>query len=368
MNICLLSLHYSDYSLRLASALSKRNNVLLIVSLDNFTNELPVKPEDITLPNLTVVAIRHRNIKNPLVFLNALSIVSAIRRFNPDIIHCQETLKDYQVMALPFLSKYPFVLTIHDHVPHSGSDTQILKNSRHGRYRKILRKHADAFIVHGEKIAEEMRLMWPGLKNSIYTANHGVLGELPEKMNYDWEDSLLLFFGRIEEYKGLRYFLDALDILDKRGIKVHGLIAGKGTASMDRERQRIAVMDNCEFRDEYIDNAVIPELFSSAHIVVLPYVDATQSGVASFALQYGRPIIATNVGGLPEMVRNNYNGLIIPPCDSISIADAIVKILSDRELSTSMADNSRQLAVSDYSWDNIARRTVSIYETVLNDI
>src|SRR5512146_668340 len=74
------------------------------------------------------------------------------------------------------------------------------------------------------------------------------------------------------------------------------------------------------------------ELFRNASVVVLPYIEASQSGVVPLAYQYGKPVVATHVGGLPEAVENGRTGLVVPPRDERALASAILRLLGDAEL------------------------------------
>ena len=117
--------------------------------------------------------------------------------------------------------------------------------------------------------------------------------------------------------------------------------------------------------DRYIKDDEIPVLFSRANAIILPYTDATQSGVAAMALSYGRPVISTQVGSIDEVVKNGYNGLIVPPKDTAALSDAILKIISDQELALQMAKNARILAATELSWEVIANETISAYRKAI---
>ena len=125
------------------------------------------------------------------------------------------------------------------------------------------------------------------------------------------DPSTFLFFGRIESYKGLEFFLEAGTLLVKRGFKPRLIVAGTGS-DLARHRARISRMPWVELVDRRIDADEIPDLFARSSAVVLPYTDATQSGVVAMAFGFGRPAISTNVGGLPDVICDGYNGLLVP--------------------------------------------------------
>jgi glycosyltransferase involved in cell wall biosynthesis len=84
------------------------------------------------------------------------------------------------------------------------------------------------------------------------------------------------------------------------------------------------------------------------------------------AMASGRPVVGTNVGGIPYFVQDGFNGLLIPPESPKAISDAVIRILSDKELAKSMGLNGRSLVERDYSWRTMAERTERLYQDLLN--
>lgn len=358
MRIALISLHFSEYAYRLARSLAENNEVLLIVGQENFEHEMGCVPHSTQAPRLKIVSVPRRPLKNPLVVLNALKILIVTHRFRPDVIHCQEDITDYLIWSLLFLKKYPLVLTIHDHIPHTGHDSQ--ENIRKRKYRIYQRKHADAVIVHGERIRAECESIHPWLRGKVTPIPHGPLGNVEKPVEYGWETGTLLFFGRIEEYKGLKYLIDAIRLLKEQACPVHAIIAGKGR-DLDAHRKTILEDPALELLERYINNDETALLFARANIVVLPYTDATQSGVAAMAMRYGRPIIASDVGSIREVVRHGFNGLLVPPRDSVALAAAIRTLVEDSHLAVQFGKNAISLVENELSWPAIAEQTIEVY-------
>jgi len=95
------------------------------------------------------------------------------------------------------------------------------------------------------------------------------------------------------------------------------------------------------FHSEYVPNEQIAVYFSACDAVVLPYLEATQSGVAQLAIGFEKPMIATSVGGMPETIHNGETGLIVPPGDSAALADAVVRFFAMDWLSRSPGISAR---------------------------
>jgi glycosyltransferase involved in cell wall biosynthesis len=141
------------------------------------------------------------------------------------------------------------------------------------------------------------------------------------------EGPLLLFFGFVRPYKGLRFLLQALPRVRARLPKVHLLVAGEFWQDKDTYLELVDQLNlwpTVTLLDYYLPNEEASLCFSAADVVVLPYVRASQSAVIPLAFGYGRPVITTAVGGLVDLVRDGENGLLIPPGDSEALATAVI--------------------------------------------
>jgi len=139
--------------------------------------------------------------------------------------------------------------------------------------------------------------------------------------------NILLFFGIVRRYKGLAYLLAALPAI--RDQLPNALLVVAGEFWEDRQAyltviEELGIGDLVVVQDRYIPNEEVALFFSAANVVVLPYVQATQSGVVQLALGCNRPVITTAVGGLPELVRDGENGLLVPPGDSRALSSAVI--------------------------------------------
>jgi glycosyltransferase involved in cell wall biosynthesis len=369
VRVALVALHFAEYASRLALALAQDHSVLLVLRTDNATSELSESLREALDKNVKLVLIEHRQLRQIGVISAAISLVRVVQSFRPDVVHFQEYPVDYLAWAgLWLMQRFPSVVTIHDHESHSGLDSKSPWRFRY--YRKLLRQRADRIIVHGETIRLALANDLTISNKPVFSIMHGALGTDGAgcELTHAPDIRTLLFFGRIEAYKGLPVLLDAIDILNAEGkVKVRLIIGGKGSA-LEPLRARIVANPNIELIDRYISADEIPALFHRSGVVVLPYLDATQSGVAAIAFAYGRPVIASNTGALPEVVRNNETGLLVPPADARSLAQSIHKLVSDRDLWTNLAVGALRLAHSDLSWPRIAILTGRVYETLANDV
>lgn len=362
MKVALVSFHFAEYASRLALALDARHEVLLILEAANSEFELSRSLRDALVRRGNVLLFgRQRRRSAPF---HAIRLMREMRRFRPDVIHVQETGSRAAVWANDLLGySIPLIVTVHDPVLHSGDDRRL--GERSASHRGRLRARADRLIVHGERVREEWRRREPKLSLRLASVPHGVLGDdqgraetLPEK------PPVFLFFGRIEAYKGLGFVLEAGESLASRGFTFRLVIAGTGSA-LDLYRPKIREMPWVELMDGPIHADEIPQIFGRASAVVLPYTDASQSGVAAMAFGFGRPVIASCVGGLPDVVANECNGLLVPPKDADALAEAMARVIVSEELCNKLRVGAMERACGELSWDAIAGETSAVYEDAL---
>ncbi len=140
------------------------------------------------------------------------------------------------------------------------------------------------------------------------------------------EGKIILFFGYIKRYKGLDILLDAMrDIPD-----CTLLIAGEVYGDASVYQEKIARLgDRVQFHNRFIRNEEVPLFFNASDVVVLPYRSATQSGITQLAFAFDKPVIATDVGGLSEVIHDGVNGYLVRPDDASAIALAVERFFEN---------------------------------------
>ena len=110
----------------------------------------------------------------------------------------------------------------------------------------------------------------------------------------------------------------------------------------------------------------VTELFRWADVIVLPYIEASQSGVLQLAMAFAVPPVVTRVGGLPEVVADGWSGLVVEPRDEAALANAISRLLSDTNLRERIIHGQRSAREGIFAWSNIASQTKEFYARVLS--
>lgn len=254
------------------------------------------------------------------------------------------------------------VLTVHDPFPHSSQVSKIREYERKRAFKKcnhliLLNKaQKENFIknyhLEGKRIYDS--------RLSCYDYLH-----MHDKCVGEINNNQILFFGQIFAHKGVDVLLEAMKIVHETHPQARLIVAGSGKYWFDIELY--ASLDYVDIRNRYIPDDELVALVSTSAFVVVPYIDATQSGVIMTAYAFNRPCIATNVGALPEMVIDNKNGIIVPPKDPAALASAISRLIECPRLidSYSQAINERY-KFGELSWEKIASEFLDIYYNVIN--
>lgn len=182
---------------------------------------------------------------------------------------------------------------------------------------------------------------------------------------------VLLFFGQIKEVKGLDVLLDAMPQIVAKYPNTILLIAGKvwkdNFQIYRKQLDSLGVANNCVSHIGYIPDSEVPCYFGAADVVVLPYRKISQSGVLLMAMSYGKPVVTSDIEGMTEVVSDGINGYLFSCGDAESLADKLVEVLASPEKLRAVGQNSIAYVAEHHDWDEIGRKTVALYESMLND-
>jgi glycosyltransferase involved in cell wall biosynthesis len=174
------------------------------------------------------------------------------------------------------------------------------------------------------------------------------------------EGPVLLCFGSIRPYKGVDVLLEAFRQVEGAELWVVGRPL-KG--SMERYHRLAAeAVGKVRFVTRYLDEPAIPAFFRRADLVVLPHRCVDQSGVLYVALAFGKPIVMSAVGGFQEVVEDHGVARLVPPADPDALAAAANELLGDQAEREALGQRAAAAAAGPYSWDEVARRTLELYE------
>ena len=374
MRIILLTSWFLEYTIELANALSKIDDAsVTLIMPENTGKYLGSSWDKILNPHIDIKLFSYgsvRSVKNILIApFTIYFLIRYIKKTKPDAIHIQESGNLFFIFVLPFIKKYPIVSTNHDVKPHLGFGKGF-KSLLREIPRKIVTKYSNKIIVHGEYL-KNVAISYLRIKaEDVYVIPHGefsIFKKWDEKGNANREEqSTILFFGRIGKYKGLDYLIKAEPIISRTIPELKIIIAGKG-GSFQKYEEMMVNKERFECHNRFIPNEEVPELFLRASVVVLPYIDASQSGVVPIAYAFKNPVVVTNVGSIPEVVDEGKTGFIVPPRDVNALADALIKLLKNEKLRKKMGENAYKKMKEELSWDKIAEKTIEVYKEVIRD-
>ncbi len=215
-------------------------------------------------------------------------------------------------------------------------------------------KKGDYFILHSQKESEELLSIVPRAKYAVNMHPTYSAFNMGNSENTDNEaDGRLLFFGFVRPYKGLDVLLKAMGLLPDV-VKLN--IVGDFGDSGEKYRALIDALglkDRIDIREGYVPDREVEKYFGSCDAVVLPYIEATQSGIAQIAFGFGKPVISTTAGGLSEVVRDGVTGVLCKPADPEDLAAAIKRFY---ELKGKVDFRANIEEDSDrFSWDHMVR-------------
>jgi D-inositol-3-phosphate glycosyltransferase len=295
-----------------------------------------------------------------------------IRRYRPDVVHVQWAMVP-QVDRLAFhairRTGARLVYTVHDIDGHYGYWRRRLLSTR------SLYHLADDLIVHSEANKEALCAATSLPSTKIHVLRQGSLVDwsspaVPrhvarQALGLPAEDAVLLFFGGVKPYKRLDFLIEAMPLILARRPTARLLIAGYPAEPFSRYQlaiDRLGIGDRVVKHLAYVPEKDVAHYFCAADLVALPYTDADFSGVLLLAYTYGRPVVATETGGLRELIEKHGSGRVVPPTDPQSFADAVIGLVDDPEGTARMGERARQVALTEHSWQSSVPAVVRIYE------
>jgi glycosyltransferase involved in cell wall biosynthesis len=241
----------------------------------------------------------------------------------------------------------------------------------------LLTKYAfmtvDAGIVQSDSVERDFVSLFP--KKKFINSPHPVYTIFGNKIEKDitkkelgiTDEKVILFFGYIRAYKGLDILIEAMPEILKR-VNLRLIVVGEPYEKDDKYFnlvEKLGLKNNVTLKTDYVPNDEVGKYFSVSDVVVLPYRSATQSGIIQIAYNFDKPVIATNVGGLAEVVKNGETGFIVEPNNSKKIAEAVIKFYNEGY--ESIFVNNVIQEKKKYSWDTMVTNIEKLYYNITKE-
>ena len=297
---------------------------------------------------------------NPLWYFGLKKI---LKKEKPDLINGRSPVPFMADLAVALSGNIPFVLGYH--FP-SMKDGSFLKDFLANLYEKLflpflLKK--SKFIICSSDYVKNVFLRNYSFKAE--TVTQGVDLELFKPSNFRPKNTLMFCGNYTTEIKGLSYLIKALSNVREKFPDIKLKIIGKGNDGFYLKLiRKLKIENNVVFKGEIKGKDLVKE-YQKSNIFVLPSLNDNLPSVLLEAMACKVPIIATNVGGISYLIKNNINGVLISPRNSKSIANSIEKLLKNRKLSKRLSDHGYEEIKNFYSWDKQAEKTKDIFEKVI---
>jgi len=299
------------------------------------------------------------------------AIVAPILALRADLVHVHlgEDLAVLPVgTAAARLHRLPLVLTIHTSLRHTLAVSDLRS--------AVLKALGGPIERWGEHSAEAVLAITPRLSRLL--VSDGVEedrihlippGVNPSLFEGPFEDPFsgvgkprVLFVGRLAPQKGVRALVAAAGLLKDPRAQV--LLVGDGPErlALEREAERLGVGGRLHFVG-FLAHDRLPAVMSHADLLVLPSLYEELGTVLLEAIQVGLPIVASKTGGIPDVIKDGVNGLLVPPSEPEALAHAINRLLADRKLARRLSEGA-QARAKDYDWEVLAERVLRVYQDV----
>ena len=293
-----------------------------------------------------------------IMCLRPVSFVSGVAKAKPQTVHVLNFHPWIRFLYLvrPFY-KFRIIYSPQDNPFDPKEKNPPLMNF----LEKFFVKNADGVIAYSKSvgdglngyISKQAAVMPLGIYPRVY-------GEFEKKFNSTGALDML-FFGRVEAYKGVDVLIDSYRILKDKNEKVRLTIAGRGDLPVElaRKAKELGIV----LKNYWLSNEELGGLIRSADVIVAPYKEATQSAVVMTAISYLIPVIVTDVGSLPDYVTDGYNGYVVGPNDASAIARSVEKFVTNRDLVLTMSQN-QKIMRDRFSWRAVSEKAIEAYRSM----
>ncbi|GAB6933205.1 1,4-alpha-glucan branching protein domain-containing protein [Calditerricola satsumensis] len=298
-----------------------------------------------------------------------------LEQYAYDCLHAHDWLVERAARALQRAARLPLVTTIHatEHGRFGGLHTA-LQRAIHGREAALVAS-SDHVIVCSQAMRREVRRLFavPPERLSVIpngvdrTAFRGANGAAARaQLGLPPGKRLVVFVGRLVHEKGVHVLMSAVPEIVAHCPDVHVVVVGKGPMlpHLEDQARAMGIAERVTFTG-FVPDALRNGLLVAADVAVFPSLYEPFGIVALEAMAAGAPVVVSHTGGLAEIVRHEENGLTAYPGHARSLAEQVVRVLTDERLRGRIAEVSAREVATVYDWDGIARRTLEAYRAAL---
>ncbi len=363
------------YTYLFCQALTKFENDITLLTTKNY--ELNSFPRNFNIEKVisTHYQKKYKILKGLIYAGSLIKILFFVLKKKPDIVHFHQIkipFIELWIYKLIRLKNIKVVISPHDIKPFEGKALT--------PFLKYVYKTADGIIIHSKEDFKTLNdYITENEQSKISNIHVGEYSLLSKNISIEEARNILgiaenkkviLFFGYIRRYKGLDILLESVKILKEKHPEIFLIVAGKDIEGFNKYQKiidKFDIEDNILKRIEYIPVDETSIYFSAANVVVLPYRNIYQSGVVYLAYAHSKPVIVTNVGGLPDITEDGKSGYIVEPNNPEDLAGKIDKMFVSPSSLEKMGEYGYQMAKDKFSWEQAAEKTFNLYLLLLKN-
>jgi len=335
---------------------------------------------ELTIPEAECLGFRQVNplVPLPLVFIppGLAGLKDVLKREEFDVVHAHHAFTPTSLMSIKFARKLdiPTVLTNHSIFLANNSDyfwtpmSYFLFPFRHyiNETDKIIAvSQAAAEFISNFTKRERIVVIPNGVDvHRFHSVNSAVSKSLPRS---NLGKHIMLYVGRLAYRKGIQTLLRAMPYILEAIPGTQLLIAGSGymKSFLWLLTKSLHLEDHVKWLGSVPDDE-LPSLYNLSDVFILPSIFAESFGITLLeAMASGTPIVASEIGGVPEVVENGVSGILFKKGDERELADAVINVLTDKIVAEELANNARKKVVERYSWSVVVEAIEGVYEEVI---
>jgi len=389
MRVCmfamLLPVHVTGgmeiHSLDLARGIAKAGHEVVIITSRH--------PKGMTEETVDGVEIHYCDIaptsRKPmgLKSLDMLRRLNLKRRF--DVLHSQSFAASYYVKTgLKRDLKIPLVTTMHGTAsseirsnlgqgPSLMLLPKILFHTFNHRFRTVeMVRESDAVIAISDELRQtipkefgispdKVRTVYNGVDTNVFRPDESMVRlQFPGK-------KIVLSVSVLHRQKGIQYLIEAFKAVLVRVSNAHLVVVGDGgyRGELEALAERLGLKDNVSFKGR-IPNAQLKDYYNAADAFVIPTIRVEGLPLVELeSMACGKPVIASDIGGIPSVIIDGVNGLLVKPADVKGLADKITSVLEDGGLASRLGAAARKTIEERFSKDRMVQETLKVYESVI---
>jgi glycosyltransferase involved in cell wall biosynthesis len=299
--------------------------------------------------------------KNPYNLLQILQLYRIFKKHHPDIIHTHGYKPNILGFLVAKLFEVPIMTTVHG--LHSGRDNRLIWFGL-----KLLTLF-DRIIVVSDQIKRELKTMKvpPGKLITIRNVppietkeNWATANTFREEIGIPPNAKLIGFVGRLEPIKGCSLFIRSIPRVIKSNLDSYFVVVGDGVErkSLESLARELGIENRvyfCGFRDDPMN------IFQSLDLYVLPSLSEGIPLAMLEAMSTGVPVVATSVGGIPEVIQDKVNGLLVPLQDPVALAEGILETLNNSNETAKRVVEAKNTIINEFNQGKWIERVENIY-------